>query len=140
MTGTSHVTRVHLVIWVGCSEPVCGAVEASENMKFWNLQHPNPRLMPSKCYIQHVSKSVRPKSGHRTGKGQSSSQFPRRVVLKNILTIRQLHSSPMLVRSCLKSCMLGLSIMRTKTYGDPGLPHCRQTLYCLSHQRSQMKV
>ena len=43
-------------------------------------------------------------------KCQSSSQFPRRVVLKNALTVRQLHSSPMLVRSCLKSCMLGFRI------------------------------
>ena len=43
-----------------------------------------------------------PSSGHRAGKGQSSSQFPRRVVLKNVQTIGQLHSSPMLVRSCLK--------------------------------------
>ena len=51
-----------------------------------------------------------------TGKGQSSSQFPRRVVLKNVLTIRQLHSPPMLVRSCLKSCMLGFSIMPTKNF------------------------
>ena len=34
-------------------------------------------------------------------------QFPRRVVLKDVLTIRQLHSSPMLLRQCLKSCMLG---------------------------------
>ena len=44
-------------------------------------------------------------------KGQSSSQFPRRVVLKNVLTIRQLHSSPMLVRSRLNSCLLGFRIM-----------------------------
>ena len=36
--------------------------------------------------------------GHRTGKGQSSSQFTKSVVLKNVLTIRQLHSSPILVR------------------------------------------
>ena len=28
----------------------------------------------------------KPGSGHRTGKGQSSSQFPRRVVPKNVLT------------------------------------------------------
>ena len=55
-------------------------------------------------------------SGHRTGKGQSSSQFPRRVVPKNVLTIGQLHSSSMLVRSCLKSCMLGFSIMPTKKF------------------------
>ena len=43
-------------------------------------------------------------------------QFPRRVVLKNVLTIRQLHSSPMLVRSCLKSCMLGFSIIQTRNF------------------------
>ena len=48
---------------------------------------------------------------HRTGKGQSSSQLPRRAIPKNVLTIRQSHSSPMLVRSCLKSYMLGFSIM-----------------------------
>ena len=41
---------------------------------------------------------------------------PRRVVPKNVLTIGQLHSCPMLVRSCLKSCMLGFSIMRTKKF------------------------
>ena len=71
-------------------------------------------MMLSNCCTQYVSKSVRPSSGHRAGKGQSSSQFPRRVVLKNVQTIGQLHSSPMLVRSCLKSCMLGFSIMWTK--------------------------
>ena len=54
--------------------------------------------MPSRCCIQFVSKSGRPSCGHRTGKDQSSSQFPKRVVLKNVLTIRQLHSSPMLVK------------------------------------------
>ena len=54
--------------------------------------------MPSWCCIQYVSKSGRPSSDHRTLKDQSSSQFPRRVVLKNVLTIRQLHSSPMLVK------------------------------------------
>ena len=36
----------------------------------------------------------------QTGKGQSSSQFPRRAVLKNVQTTRQSHSSPMLVRLC----------------------------------------
>ena len=53
-------------------------------------------------------------SGHRTRKGQSSSQFPRMVVLKNVLTIRQLHSFPMLVRARLKSYMIGFSIIQTK--------------------------
>ena len=77
----------------------------------------NPqRRMPSRFCIHYVSKSGRPSSGHRTGKGQSSSQFPRRVVPKNVLTIRQLPSSHMLVRSCLKSCMLGFSITLTKNF------------------------
>ena len=49
-------------------------------------------------------------------KNQSSSQFPSRVVPKNVLTIGQLHYSPMLVRSCLKSCMLGFSIIQTKNF------------------------
>ena len=53
---------------------------------------------------------------YRTGKGQSSSQLLRRVVPKNVLTIKQLHSSPVLVRSCLKSCMLGFSIMRNMDF------------------------
>ena len=66
--------------------------------------------------IHYVSKSGRSSSGHRTGNGQLSSQSPRRVVLKNILTIGQLHSSPMLVRSCLKSCMLSFNIMWTKNF------------------------
>ena len=66
--------------------------------------------------IHYVSKSGRPSSGHRTGKGQSSSQFLRRVVTKNVPAIRQLHSSPMIVRSCLKSCMTGFSIRRTKNF------------------------
>ena len=70
--------------------------------------------MPSRRCIYCISKSERPSSGHRTEKGQSSSGFPRRVALKNVLTIRQLLSSPMLVRSCLTSCMLGFCIMQTK--------------------------
>ena len=37
-------------------------------------------------------------------------------LLKNVLIIRQLYSSPMLVRLCLKSCMLGSSIMQTKNF------------------------
>ena len=59
----------------------------------------NPyRRMPSRFCIHYVNKSGRPSSGHRTGKGQSSFQFLRRVVPNNILTIRQLHSSHILVR------------------------------------------
>ena len=35
---------------------------------------------------------------------------------KNVQTTAQLHSSPMLVRLCLKSYMLGFSIMQTKNF------------------------
>ena len=69
-----------------------------------------------KCCVHYVSKSGRPSSDHRTGKGQSSSQSPRRVILKNVLTVGQLHSSPMLIRSCLKSCTIDFSIRRTKNF------------------------
>ena len=72
--------------------------------------------MQSRCCIKYVCTSGRPSRCHRTAKGQSSSQFPRRVVLKNVLIIKQLHSSPMLVRSFLKSCMLSFSIMWTKNF------------------------
>ena len=41
---------------------------------------------------------------------------PRKVVSKNALTVRQLHSSPMLASSCLNSCMLRYSIMQTKNF------------------------
>ena len=73
-------------------------------------------MMSARFCIHYVSKPERPSSGHRTGKGQSSSRFPRRVVPNNVLTIQQLHSSPMLARSCLKSCMLGFSVMPTKNF------------------------
>ena len=39
-------------------------------------------MIPSRCCIQYASKSGRPSSGHRTGRGQSSSQFTRRDVNK----------------------------------------------------------
>ena len=44
-----------------------------------------------------------PSSGLRAGKCQSPSKFPRGVVLKNVPTIGQLHSTPMLIKSYLKS-------------------------------------
>ena len=42
--------------------------------------------------------------------------IPKKGSTKNVQTIGQLHSSPMLVRSCLKSCMLGFSIMQIKNF------------------------
>ena len=52
----------------------------------------------------------------RPGKSQSSSQFPRRVILKNVQTIEQLYSFPMLVRFCSKSYRLGFSITWTENF------------------------
>ena len=57
----------------------------------------------------------RPSTDHSTGKCQLLSPLPKKVVPKNVLTIRQLHTLPMLVRSCLKSCMLAISILQTKS-------------------------
>ena len=42
--------------------------------------------MLSKGCTQYVSKFGKPRSGHRTGKGQSLSKFPWRAVLKNVQT------------------------------------------------------
>ena len=80
------------------------------------FQQSYSRMMLSKCCTQYTSKPGRPNSDQRTGKGQYLSQFSRRVVVKNVLTIRQWHSSPMPVMSCLKSCMLGFSIIQTKNF------------------------
>ena len=56
--------------------------------------------MLSKWCIQYVSNSERLSSGRRTGKGQSSSQFPRRVVLKNAQTVGHLisHASKVILK------------------------------------------
>ena len=73
-------------------------------------------MMLSKYCFQYISKPERPSSGHRTGKGQSSFQFPRRAVLKNVQTIEQLYLFAMLVKSDLKFCMLDFTIMPTKNF------------------------
>ena len=57
-----------------------------------------------------VLHSICPQIG-KTQQWSILNPIPRRVVLKNVLTIKQLHSSPMPVRSCLKYWMLGFSIM-----------------------------
>ena len=73
--------------------------------------------MPSRFCTHYVSKFGRPSTCHRTGQGQSSSQFPRKVVLKNVQTTTQLHSSPIPVRLCSKSFKLGFSITLRKGRG-----------------------
>ena len=69
-----------------------------------------------KCCIQYVSNFGKPSNGHTTGKGQFSNQFQRRVMLKNVQSIVQLHSSHILARLCSKSFMLGFSSMWTKNF------------------------
>ena len=54
------------------------------------------------CSIQYASKFGKTSRGHRTGKGQFSSQSQRRAVPKNVKTTAQLHSFLMLVRLCSK--------------------------------------
>ena len=71
--------------------------------------------MQLKCCTQYFSKFGKASSSHRTGKSQSSSHFPKRK-LKNVQTTRQLHSSPMLVRFCLKSFKLDFIIMWTEDF------------------------
>ena len=74
-------------------------------------------MMPSKFCIHYVSKTGRPSSGHRRGKGQSSSQFPRRVVPKNVLTIGQ---SPLI--SHVSKVMLKILHARLQHYAKQNLP------------------
>ena len=73
-------------------------------------------MMLSKVLLNNVSKSGRLSSVHRTGKDQSLFQYARRVVLKCVKTTGQFHSSPMLVKSCLESCMLSFSITQAKSF------------------------
>ena len=97
-------------------------------MKKWKLLDENKKDTRSKTSINEElpgGPGLR-SSSSRTGKGQSSSQFPRREVLKNVLAIGQLLSSPTLGRSRLKSCMLGFSIMRTKTFQMPRLGFAKE--------------
>ena len=69
--------------------------------------------MPSRCCIQYVSKSRRPSSGHKTRESQSSFQFPKRVVLKNVLTIRLI--------SCASKVMLKILHARLQHYVNQAL-------------------
>ena len=56
--------------------------------------------MTSRFCTHYVSKSGGLSSGHKPGKGQSSSQFPRRVVLKNAQTVGHLisHASKVILK------------------------------------------
>ena len=74
------------------------------------------KMMLLKCCIQYASKFGKLISGQRSGKGQFSSQAQRSAVLKNVQTTAQLHSFPMLVRSCSKFFKLVFSSTRLKNF------------------------
>ena len=56
------------------------------------------KMLLWKCCTQYTSKFGKLSSGHRTGKGQFSFQFQRKVKPKNVQSTAQLHSSHMLVK------------------------------------------
>ena len=62
-----------------------------------------------KCCTQYASIFGKLSSGHRTGKGQFSSQSQRKAMSKNAQTTAQLHSSHTLVKWCSKFSKPGLS-------------------------------
>ena len=55
-----------------------------------------------KCCTQYVSKFGKLSSGHRTRKGQSSFQFQRKAMPKNVHTTTHLHSFHTLAKECSK--------------------------------------
>ena len=73
--------------------------------------------MPSRCCSQYVYKSERPRSGHRTGKGQFSSQFLRRGELKECSN----HRTTVLISQASK-VMLKILHARLQHYTNRGLP------------------
>ena len=73
-----------------------------EVMKFQLSYFKSKKMMPWKCCTQYASKFGKLSSGHRTGKGQFSSQSQRKDMPKNAQTTTQLHSSHTLVKYCSK--------------------------------------
>ena len=67
------------------------------------------KMMLWNAALNMTANLEKPSSGHRTGKVNLSSQFPRRTELKNVQTTGQLHSCPILVRLCSKSFKIGFS-------------------------------
>ena len=64
-----------------------------------------------KCCTHYASKFGKLNSGHRTGKGQLSFQYQRKVMPKNAQTTTQLHSSHMLAKLCSKFSKPGFNNM-----------------------------
>ena len=74
------------------------------------------KMMLLKCSTHYVRKFGNASSEQRTGKCQSSSQFLRRTVLKNVKATERMQSSPVLVRLWSKSSRLGFRIMWTLNF------------------------
>ena len=73
-------------------------------------------MMLWKCCTQYASKFGKLSSGHRTGKGQFSSQSQRKAMPKDAQTTAQLHSSHTLVKSCSELSKQGFSSMWTVNF------------------------
>ena len=69
-----------------------------------------------KCCTQYASKFGKLSSGHRTGKGQFSFQFQRKVMPKNVQTTTQLHSSHTLAKECSKFSKPGFNSTLTTNF------------------------
>ena len=89
-----------------------------EVMEFQLSYFKSWKMMLWKSCTQYASKSGKPSSGHRTGKGQFSFQSQRKAMPKNAQTTAQLHSSHMLVKWCLKFSKPGFSNTWTLNHPD----------------------
>ena len=68
------------------------------------------------CCTQYASKFGKLSSGHRTGKGQFSSQSQRKTMTKDVQTIAQLHSSHMLAKQYSKFSKPGFNSTWTMNF------------------------
>ena len=69
-----------------------------------------------KCCTQYARKFGKFSSGYRTGKGQFSLQYQRKVMPNNVQTTTQLHSSHMLAKQCSKFSKPGFKSMWTMNF------------------------
>ena len=111
-----------------------------------------------KCCTQYANKFGKLSSGHRTGKGQFSFQYRRKAMSKNAQKEKKEkwsrsvmsdslrphgHQAPPSMGFSRQEYWSGLPFPSPRNFPtqglNPGLPHCRQTLYCLSHQGSQVQ-
>ena len=86
-------------------------------------------MMLWKCCTQCASKFGKLSSGHRTGKGQFSTQSQRKAMPKNAQTTAQLHSSHMLAKKYSKFSSQGSTVHELWT--------CRCSSWIYKRQRNQ---